>query len=138
MNRIFVDTSALFFFFDEKAPQREKIMRAFETALAKGFQLVTTDYILDELFTIVRCREKLPVTDILRFFDNVNISDIKVLGITQELFQESLFMMGKFSDQYLSFTDCVSFTVMKEIGIKDFIGMDKHFETAGFNNLLRS
>lgn len=136
MKMTFVDTSAFVPLFDDESDLRERVVKALKDASSMGM-LITTDYVLDELFTIVRCRDRLPIPDILKFVDNINISDTEVVGITKELFQEALFMMGKYNDQYFSFTDCVSFTVMKEMGIKDFVGFDRHFATAGFNNLLK-
>jgi predicted nucleic acid-binding protein len=34
--------------------------------------------------------------------------------------------------------DCVSFVVMKELGIIDALSADKHFEQAGFNILIKA
>ncbi len=36
-----------------------------------------------------------------------------------------------------SLTDCLSFVVMKELGIKDALTPDEHFDQAGFHALLR-
>jgi len=137
MNIIFVDTSGFVDLIDKKGAKFEIVAKGFQDAISGGNLLVTTDYVLDELFTFMRCREKLPISDLVKFVDNVNVSNIEVVGITKELFQESLITMGKYSDKYFSFTDCISFTVMKDMGIKDFIGTDKHFEAAGFKKLLK-
>ena len=39
-------------------------------------------------------------------------------------------------DHEFSFTDCVSFVVMKELRLVDALATDKHFCIAGFNPLL--
>jgi predicted nucleic acid-binding protein len=36
------------------------------------------------------------------------------------------------TDQKVSFTDCVSFTLMREAGIQTAFAFDSHFERAGF------
>jgi predicted nucleic acid-binding protein len=40
--------------------------------------------------------------------------------------------MRKYSDQAISFTDCVSFVLMRREGIKRAFSFDKHFRYAGF------
>lgn len=35
-----------------------------------------------------------------------------------------------------SFTDCVSFALMKEMKLTRYLGFDKHFERAGFGSFL--
>src|ERR1035438_10347280 len=44
--------------------------------------------------------------------------------------------MLKHLDQEFSFTDCVSFVVMKEFRLTDALATDNHFRIAGFNPLL--
>jgi len=44
-------------------------------------------------------------------------------------------LFEKYADQNVSFTDCVSFAIMRQNGIDDVLGFDKHFEYAGFNLL---
>jgi len=44
----------------------------------------------------------------------------------------SLRLMRKFGDQKVSFTDCLSFTLMKRHRIRSVFGFDHHFTAAGF------
>jgi len=41
-----------------------------------------------------------------------------------------------YSDKEWGLTDCISFVVMKEQGIKEALTTDKHFAQAGFRVLL--
>jgi predicted nucleic acid-binding protein len=43
----------------------------------------------------------------------------------------------KHGDQAWSFTDCVSFCVMKELRLNEALTTDQHFEQAGLVALLR-
>ena len=45
---------------------------------------------------------------------------------------EAFFLMKKFADQAVSFTDCISFVLMKREGLHDVFGFDRHFASAGF------
>lgn len=40
--------------------------------------------------------------------------------------------MEKFADQGVSFCDCVSFVLMRRLGLRRVFGFDRHFESAGF------
>jgi len=40
--------------------------------------------------------------------------------------------MSKFADQGVSFTDCLSFRLMKRHRIRSVFGFDHHFTAAGF------
>lgn len=41
-------------------------------------------------------------------------------------------LMKKFADQAVSFTDSLSFVLMKRAGLRDVFGFDGHFPAAGF------
>ena len=46
---------------------------------------------------------------------------------------KALDYFGKFADQHVSFTDCISFVLMKREKINRVFSFDRHFELAGFN-----
>lgn len=133
---IFVDTSALLSLFLVKDIDHEKADFAFNKYVKAGYRLITTDYVVDELLTLLRCREKVPVSRVIDYVQDVLVSNIQLYGVTQALFQDALEIMGKYKNHYFSFTDCISFQVMKDLKIKNVLTTDKDFEIAGVNNLL--
>jgi hypothetical protein len=56
--------------------------------------------------------------------------------MTPDRFAAAREFILKHFDQEFSFTDCVSFVVMKELRLLDALATDKHFRIAGFNPLL--
>jgi predicted nucleic acid-binding protein len=48
---------------------------------------------------------------------------------------EALRWLRKFSDQHVSFTDCISFALMKRLRIPMAFTFDEHFARAGFRRL---
>jgi len=40
--------------------------------------------------------------------------------------------MRKYADKEISFTDCVSFAIMRRVGIRTAFTFDRHFRDAGF------
>lgn len=135
-NRVFVDTSAFTALVIQSEPFHERALELFQKCFRDGVEMVTTDYILDEVLTLLRCSKKLKIEMLLSFLVNAYSSGINVFGISEELFGEAIGLMMKYKDQYFSCTDCVSFAAMKEMQINDVLTLDKHFTIAGFNNLL--
>jgi hypothetical protein len=45
-------------------------------------------------------------------------------------------MFRKHADHGYSFTNCTSFVVMREMGLRDALTTDRHFAAAGFHPLL--
>jgi len=46
--------------------------------------------------------------------------------------QQAIELLGKYADQIASFTDCVSFVLMRKRGIERAFTFDRHFASAGF------
>jgi uncharacterized protein len=46
--------------------------------------------------------------------------------------RDALELFEKLADQGVSFTDCLSFALMRQHGIRQAFAFDRHFETAGF------
>jgi predicted nucleic acid-binding protein len=57
--------------------------------------------------------------------------------IGPDRFHGAATLFEKHADKEWSFTDCVSFVVMRELGIRDAFTTDHHFEQAGFLPLLK-
>jgi predicted nucleic acid-binding protein len=62
---------------------------------------------------------------------------ITIVPADQTLFEAGVGLYASRADKEWSLTDCISFTVMNEYGIRDALTGDHHFEQAGFRVLLR-
>ena len=60
-----------------------------------------------------------------------------IIPVSRELLQRGLDLFLSRHDQSWSVTDCTSFALMQERGIREALTADHHFEQAGFVALLR-
>ena len=91
----------------------------------------SSEHILDETLTLLARREsyayaaaageELFASRVLRWLD-----------ATPAKWQTALRLMRKLADQAVSFTDCLSFALMRREKIKHVFGFGRHFEAAGF------
>jgi predicted nucleic acid-binding protein len=103
--------------------------------LAREFEgrpvlLVTTDYIFDEVMTVllVRGNKNLAIQAGRAIIKDPNI---EILRIDEDLFNEAWEIFQSFEDKEWSFTDCTSYVLMKKLGIGTGISFDKHFKQFG-------
>ena len=57
--------------------------------------------------------------------------------MSSELFQRGLLLYQERKDKEWQLTDCISFVVMKDEGVKEALTGDRHFDQAGFTALLK-
>ncbi len=50
-------------------------------------------------------------------------------------FQEAVKVLKESGERKWSFTDCTSFTIMRQLGIRDAFTFDKNYQEAGFTKL---
>ena len=132
---IFIDTGPLRALVMPRDQWRTKTLSLFHKLSPENNRIITTDYILDEVFTgllgvqggYMRIKE----------FDSVLKQKVlSVEWITQARFLETKRLFLKIAkDKQWSFTDCTSFVVMKELKIKTVFTFDQHFEQMGFDLL---
>jgi len=130
-NRIFVDTSFFKGMSDQDDDFHEESIKILEKLSDQNFEFITTNYILDETYTLIR--KRCGYQDSIDFHDGLrggflNLAILRV-EIDDEILAWKLFQ-EKWSK--LSFTDCTSFAVMKRIELKDVATFDNHFSRAGF------
>ncbi len=94
----------------------------------------TTDYVLDETFTLLFRR--LPFKEATDSLDLINLAIkegyLRLERITAERFEKAKGLRIKFQDKpRISFTDLTSMVVMAELGIANILTEDKHFTQVG-------
>lgn len=58
---------------------------------------------------------------------------VELIHISEEHFDKGWKLFLKYHDKGFSFTDCLSFLIMEEKGIKKALTFDEHFKQAGIN-----
>ncbi|HHE38912.1 MAG TPA: PIN domain-containing protein [Candidatus Cloacimonetes bacterium] len=128
-NLLFIDTSAFYAFLDHSDEKHQEIADIFEK---RTEYFVTSNYILDELITLLRVR-KISLVKIKPFIEALWNNEIcKIIRITEEIDFEAWSMMKNYEEHLFSFTDCTSFIIMKNYNMKKVCTLDKHFLIAGF------
>lgn len=133
---VFIDTGGFIAFFNQDDKNHELAKTGLQKLITTGCQLITSDYVLDELISWMRCKMKISTAQIIKYITQMELADIEIISPTKELFSNSLKTMAKYNDHYFSFTDCMSFQMMKELNIRFVFTTDKHFAIAGFENVM--
>ena len=132
----FVDTSGFYALLVERDEMHELAVRILRQAERRRATFVTSDYVLDETATLLAARGFGHLVD--DFLQSTLRSKACVVDWTgPELFARTATFMAKHIDQGWSFTDCVSFQIMKARKLREALTKDEHFEKAGFKALLR-
>ena len=132
---IFVDTSAWVAVNDRKDVNHEKAIKFIQQLKEKRQRLVTTNYILDEAFTLMLGNiGYLETVEFKNSLDKlVETKLLILLQIDSRLQQEAWKIFLKFNiDKKWSYTDCTSKAIMSELAIYEAFTFDHHFEQMGF------
>jgi predicted nucleic acid-binding protein len=98
-------------------------------------EFVTTDYVVDETATLLQARGFSGLLPL--FFDSVLASRAcRLVWMDIDRFQRTRALFLAHRGRGGSFTDCLSFIVMKELRLREALTKDAHFEASGFKVLL--
>jgi len=134
MKQIFVDTSAWAAIADGVDAHHMAALRCKEE-LAGQYRLVVTDYVLDELYTLLLMNigYQRAVAFKRQLDALIREGVLDVVWASEEIAAEAWRVFERFNvDKEWSFTDCVSYTVMKRLGIDEAFAFDHHFAQMGF------
>ena len=125
---IFVDTGAWYAAF---VPKDKDYRAARAWFKANRAPLVTTDYVVDELLTLLKANDEFKrALKLGRSLFGQRLA--RFLRVTDEDLKQAWEVFQKFQDKEWSFTDCVSKVVMERLGIKKAFAFDHHFRLFGF------
>ena len=92
--------------------------------------LVTSNYVLDETFTLLRARLGVKTADTFRQSLIQSTQAVKIIRVSVADEAQAWQWFGKDWTK-LSFTDCVSFALMRRLRIARVVSFDEHFRRAG-------
>ena len=129
---IFIDTGAFVARYLEKDQFHNKAVNVWQSIVKEGSGCTTSNFVLDETLTLIgrRAGNKFAAERGNNIYTSKLITILRP-DLTDELKAMKTFV--KFADQSVSFTDCVSFELMRRHKIKKVFTFDNHFEFAGFS-----
>jgi hypothetical protein len=112
-------------------------IRANDDFLANGYFFVTSNFVLDETFSLLRYdaghKRAIEFGHEIKYLETIR--KIQVCYINQSLMYNAFDLFEKYSDKDFSFTDCTSFILMEKLNINEAFSFDKHFEQYKFIRL---
>lgn len=127
---IFVDTSAFLAIENRRDADHAKALKSRDTLLKAAETLITSDYVLDESYTIIRQRAGHAIA--VQFGDDLRTSRLlRIEYVTPEIIEKAWRIFKKFADHDFSFTDCTSFILMERLRIGTAFTLDNHFREYG-------
>lgn len=125
---IFVDTGAFLALYVKRDQYHRQANKIFPS-LSRPF--LTTNHVVDEPAALLgRIAGYRYAAD--RIDDLYASESIDVLASMRGDEIEAVRWMRKYSDKEISFTDCISFAIMRRLGIRTAFTFDRHFLDAGF------
>jgi hypothetical protein len=124
---VFVDTGPLYALVVQSDINHTRAMAWHSSHATK---LITTDYVLDELLTLLRGRghADAAIATGRRLFSGA-LAQIE--WVTPEDVRKAWTVFRDFHDKAWSFTDCVSRVVMERLKVKTAFAVDDHFRQFG-------
>jgi uncharacterized protein len=134
MKAVFVDTGGWMACADGADPAHAQCRAARDGALEGGRTLITTDFVVDETLTLIRFRLGLSAAD--AWWRQVDGSArVRWERVESDRFELARQLFFRYRDKDLSFTDCTSIAVMRELKLTTVITTDRHFQQVGLEVL---
>jgi predicted nucleic acid-binding protein len=133
---VFVDTSAWYALADASHPDHAGMADSLRALVHRSSRIVTTNLVLAETHALLlrRANREAALELVRRVRQPPNVIEYSSIDREEEALSA---WIARFSDQRFSLTDAVSFVVMKELGIREALTLDRHFAAAGFTMLPR-
>ncbi|HLM91737.1 MAG TPA: type II toxin-antitoxin system VapC family toxin [Thermoplasmata archaeon] len=132
---ILIDSSAWYALADNRERHHGDAVRLFARVTKGEFgRILTTDYVLDETYTLLRMRLGIGPVRALRDL-LTGSSNLQMVRVSERDFDHAVELMLNQADKRWSLTDCTSFVLMRELEISRAFTFDHNFSEAGFQVL---
>lgn len=131
--KVFIDTSAFVAVLVESETDHKKVAKKYSDYRQHRATFLTSDYVLDELFTRLLYYKLDLRIYIEKLKGSIARSEITVLHINEGLFEKALNAFLKFSDHKISFTDATSYVLYKDFSLDEIFTLDSDFKKLKLN-----
>ena len=132
--RLFVDTWGWLALGHRRDPHHQAVKEYYQGQRERGTRIYTSDYILDEVLTLLFRREIFAeaVSFMEGIFASAQQGRLVIVRITAERFSAAWALRRRYQDKPLiSFTDLTSMAIIEEFGVKEVLTEDDHFAEVG-------
>jgi len=132
--KIFIDTWGWLTLRDRDESRHGDVKEFYQQLRDENEMIYTSNYVLDETITLVfkRLPFKTAKESLAKLDKAIKQGYLQVEWVTPERFEKAKILRLKYQDKpKISFTDLSSMVVMEELGLKDIITGDEHFEHVG-------
>jgi predicted nucleic acid-binding protein len=126
---VFFDTSAFLAILNKDDANHQNAKRFWGELVYSENILITNNYVLVESLALIQRRLGLKP---LRVFQEDVLPLINIEWIDKAVHEAGISALLTASRKKLSLVDCVSFEVMRNMGIRKVFAFDPHFEEQGF------
>ena len=131
MKPLFLDSSFLLALELRNDQNHQAAARQWKTLSGNLPELVTTSYVFAEVVTYLNRRRHHEKA--IQVGNNILLSpSVRFWHIDEQLFRKTWNYFQQHRDKDYSLTDCASFVVMDELGLRQALTFDQHFTQAGF------
>jgi uncharacterized protein len=128
---LFVDTGPLLARYHGGDQYHSEAVRLWHKVQRENQICLTNNFVLNETFTLLGRRMGYGFA--AERARNIYFSErLTIIRSTHEDEWEAIQLFEKYADQKISFTDCISFVLMRKKKLIDVLSFDQHFERAGF------
>lgn len=128
---IFIDTGAFLARCVPLDEHHKRARRAWSEIERGRRRCFTSNFVLDETFTLLGRRSSYTFAA-ERARALLASTALTILRPDADDEAKAVDLFAKFADQKVSFTDCVSFSLMRHHGLNRAFTFDRHFANAGF------
>src|SRR5206468_11809661 len=131
MKKVFVDSGGFFALMAARDHYHEHAAQIFARANEQAWQLVTTNAVIVETYSLILVRSRTGRAGAISFLDMISTDSFSIERIRRSDEDRAIRLVRAHTDKDYSLCDALSFVVMERLQLKEAISFDRHFREYG-------
>ena len=137
--KIFIDTSAFMAIILKEEFFHKQAVTKYKEYKQKRAQMITSDYVLDELFTrcLYRAGSHGAAIAVGLINEVISHNELTVLEVDQQIFKKAEDVFLKFSEHKISFTDATTYVLYNDFALDEVFTLESDFKKMRVNTAFK-